>query len=342
MPTAIHSALLQLASREDLSAHAMQSAIGELMDGRAEPAPVAALLTALHFKGETVDEIVGAARAMHDRCTRITTTRTGLLDTCGTGGSKLDVFNISTAAALVAAAAGVPVAKHGNRAATSTSGSADVLEALGVNIELPPDRVSACLDELGVGFCYARLCHQAMKHVAPVRSQLPFRTIFNLLGPLTNPAGAEYQLLGTSRPDIAEKLAGALAQLGRRRALVVCGGGQLDEVSLWGETTVYEVAGRDVRHHRWTAATFDLPECRVDQLQVRTAAQSAEIIRHILAGEPGPHRDIVLANSAAALLAAGRVEEPREGVRAAADAIDSGEAAELCRRLAEWTKAVSQ
>ncbi|HUG93222.1 MAG TPA: anthranilate phosphoribosyltransferase, partial [Planctomycetaceae bacterium] len=280
----------------------------------------------------------GAARAMHARAVRIRTARSGLLDTCGTGGSRLDVFNISTAAALVAAAAGVPVAKHGNRAATSTSGSADVLEALGVNIELPPERVAACIDELGIGFCYARLCHQAMKHVAPVRSQLPFRTIFNLLGPLTNPAGAEYQLLGTSRPESAERLAGALARLGRTRALVVCGAGQLDEVSLWGETAVYEVDAGTIRDHRWTAATFGLPECRANELQVRTAAESAEIIRHVLAGQPGPHRNMVLANAAAALLAAGLADEPLAAVTRAAEAIDSGATDELCRRLAEWTQ----
>jgi anthranilate phosphoribosyltransferase len=338
MPTAIHSALIQLSSGEHLSVQAMQAAIGELMDGQAEPAPVASLLTALHFRGETVDEIVGAARAMAARSARIATVRRGLLDTCGTGGSKLDVFNISTTAALVAAAAGVPVAKHGNRAATSTSGSADVLEALGVNIELQPERVGACLDELGVGFCYARVCHQAMKYVAPVRSQLPFRTIFNLLGPLTNPAGAEFQLLGTSRPETAEKLAGALAQLGREHALVVCGAGQLDEVSLWGETVVYEVTGDEVREHHWTAATFGLPECRVEPLRVRTAAESAQIVRQVLAGQPGPQRDIVLANAAAALIAAGRVNDPREGVRMAGEAIDSGAAAGLCGRLVEWTQ----
>jgi anthranilate phosphoribosyltransferase len=280
---------------------------------------------------------VGAARARRGRATPIRTRRTGLLDTCGTGGDQLHTFNISTATALVAAAAGVPVAKHGNRSVSSCSGSADVLEALGVNVQLSPERVGACLDEVGIGFCFAPLLHGSMKHAAPVRKQLGFRTIFNLLGPLTNPAGAEYQLVGANCIENAEKLAPALAQLGRRHALVVCGAGALDEVSLWGETLVYEVAGGEVAAHRWTAATFGFPECDVSALRVRSPAESADVIRRILEGAAGPHREIVIVNAAAALIAAGRSEHPRDAAALAAEAIDSGNAAELCRRLVEFT-----
>ncbi|MBW3538664.1 MAG: anthranilate phosphoribosyltransferase [Planctomycetes bacterium] len=339
MPTALETAISDVVAGRELSAEAMRAAIGEIMDGGAEPLSVAALLTALAVRGETVAEVAGAARAMAERAVAIRPQRRGLLDTCGTGGTHLNTFNISTAAALVAAAAGVPVAKHGNRAATSSSGSADVLEALGVNIELEPARVAECIDAVGIGFCYARLCHGAMKHVAPVRSKLPFRTIFNLLGPLTNPAGAQFQLLGTGRPETARKLAGVLAQLGRQRALVVCGDGQLDEVSLWGETLVFEIVGGDVREFVWTNAGFGLPECRVEDLQVGSAAESATIIRAVFAGTPGPRRDMVIANAAAALLAAGAETAPPDAARRAAESIDSGAAAETLRRLIEWTNA---
>lgn len=337
MSDELQSVLHQIIERRDATADQMSAAIGALMDGRASELTTAALLTALRMKGEAVEELVGAARAMHQRATPIHTRRTGLLDTCGTGGDQLHTFNISTATALVAAAAGVPVAKHGNRSVSSSSGSADVLEALGVNLQLTPERVGACLDEVGIGFCFAPLLHGAMKHAAPVRKQLGFRTIFNLLGPLTNPAGAEYQLVGANHPSTAEKLARALAQLGRRHALVVCGAGALDEVSLWGETVVYKVSGTDVTAHRWTAATFGFPECDVAALRVDSAAESADVIRRVFAGEAGPHREIVIANTAAALLAAERTHQPREAAAIAADTIDTGRAAELCERLVEFT-----
>ncbi|MCH7689365.1 MAG: anthranilate phosphoribosyltransferase, partial [Planctomycetes bacterium] len=226
----IRTALDLILEGRDLSAEEMQAAMAVIMDGRAGEAQTAALLTALRIKGEAVAEIVGAARAMLERVTTIPTTRQGLLDTCGTGGDGLHTFNISTATAFVAAAVGVPVAKHGNRRVSSSSGSADVLEALGVNIELPPEQVGRCIDELGIGFCFARLLHTAMRHVAPVRQELGFRTIFNLLGPLTNPAGAEHQLLGANTLDAAEKLAFSSAELNRKKVIVVCGAGELDEV----------------------------------------------------------------------------------------------------------------
>lgn len=308
-------------------------AFGAIMDGQADPIEISSLLTALALRGETSAEIAGAAAAMRARATRIPTKMTGLLDTCGTGGDQLHTFNISTAAAIVASAAGVPVAKHGNRQASSKSGSADVLEALGVNINLSPEAVGRCIDEIGIGFCFARLLHQAMQHVAPVRQKLGFRTIFNLLGPMTNPAAAEYQLLGTNRIATAKKLAIAKAELGGTRTLVVCGADQLDEVSLWGTTTVFDVLGSQITERHWTAADMGLTECRVEDLTVDSPAHSAQVIRDLLDGRPGPARDIVLANAGAALLTAGKTTELRHAVTLAAHAIDSGSAAKKLESL---------
>ncbi len=339
MTTAIETALQRVMNREALTAAETEAAIGQVMDGEAKPAQLAALLATLAFRGETVDEIVGAARAMHSRAIRIPTGQTGLLDTCGTGGDHLHTFNISTATALVAAAAGVPVAKHGNRSASSRSGSADVLEAMGVNVELEPGDVADCIQEVGIGFCYAPLVHGAMKHAAPVRRELGLRTIFNLLGPLTNPAGAEFQLLGASRISSAELLAGALASLGRRRAYVVCGADQLDEVALWGETTVFEVEQDSVRKLSWTPQDLGLPTCNVEDLKVHSPEESAKRIQSILAGDAGPSRDMVLANTAAALLTVNAVADLRAGVERAAETIDTGAAQSTLEKLRSFTKA---
>jgi anthranilate phosphoribosyltransferase len=327
---------------QDVPADVMQSAIGQVMRGEADERLLAALLTALRMKGEAVSEIVGAARAMIEFAVKIPVARTGLLDTCGTGGDELHTFNISTAAALVAAAAGVPVAKHGNRSVSSSSGSADVLEALGVNVQLTPEEVGRCVDEVGIGFCFAPLCHGSMKHAMPVRKLLGFRTLFNLLGPLTNPAGADFQLLGVSTVGIARKIAEALAELGRNRALVVCGAGHLDEVSLWGETTVYRVEDGSVTLETWTALSVGLPECKVQDLEVHSAQESAAVIRRVFEGETGPHRDIVIANAAAALLAAGKVKSLEEGVEFARDAIDAGHARGVFEQLKNATRQKSQ
>jgi len=328
--------------QRDLSDADMQRAVAAMMDGRCQEAEIASVLTALRCRGETVPQLVGAARAMRERACRIPTRRQGLLDTCGTGGDGLHTFNISTATALVAAAAGVPVAKHGNRSATSRSGSADVLEALGVSLALSPEQVGACIDELGIGFCFAQSVHGAMKHVAPVRKQLGFRTIFNLLGPLTNPAGADFQLVGASRVSLAKLLAGALCELGVKHALVVCGNDELDEVSLWGETTVFEVRGGTMRQQAWTADLLGLPACTASELRVDSPAESAACIREVLEGAPDSTRHIVLANAAAALVAAGRVPSPREGVEIAAEAIDSGRAALLLEHFAARTRQLAE
>ncbi len=332
-------AILKLLQRQDLSAEEMRDCIGGIMDGRWAEAEIAALLTALRMKGEAVDEIVGAAQAMQERAVSVASSRTGLLDTCGTGGDRLHTFNISTATALVAAALTIPVAKHGNRSVSSSSGSADVLEALGVKVDVPVPIVTRCLDEIGIGFCFAPLMHGAMKHAAPVRRTLGFPTIFNLLGPLTNPARAEFQLLGASRNATAEILASALAQLKRARALVVCGNNELDEVSLWGTTTAWDVRGDTVTQLEWTASSFNLDECSAEDLRVDSAQESARVIRQVLAGEPGPHRDVVIANAAAALLAVGRSEDPAEAAAMAAEVIDSRAAELLLANLVALTNA---
>jgi anthranilate phosphoribosyltransferase len=337
MNAAIGAALDRLIERKDLSAEAMRAAMLAIMDGEAAEPEIAALLTALRVKGEAVDELVGTALAMDARALKIPARTSGLLDTCGTGGDRLSTFNISTAAAIVAAGAGVPIAKHGNRGISSSSGSADVLEALGVTIALSPEHVARMIDEIGIGFCFAPLCHGAMKHAAPVRRLLGFRTIFNLVGPLTNPAGAKYQLVGASRPATAKLLAAALARLGRAQAFVVCGAAELDEVSLWGETLVLMVRGSEVSEMRWTAATFGLPECDPGALRVSSPAQSADVIRGVLDGRPGPHRDIVLANTAAGLLSARRADTPGAAMGLAIDAIDSGRAAAVCQQLIDAT-----
>jgi anthranilate phosphoribosyltransferase len=339
MSEAISKAIEQVLAGHDLSSESMHAAVSQIMEGTAGEVAIAVFLTSLRMKGEAESELVGAAQAMRERSTKISTTRTGLLDTCGTGGDALHTFNISTAAALVAAACGVPVAKHGNRSATSKSGSADVLEALGVRLDLPPERVARCVDEVGIGFCFAPLLHGAMKYVAPVRKQLGFRTIFNFLGPLTNPAGAEFQLVGAGRSEIAGKLAKALAKLGTTRAIVVCGAGELDEVSLWGETEAFDVSSGSVSRMVWSSETFDLPRCRVEELQVASPQESAQVIRQVLARQNGPARDMVLANTAAALFTARKAASLREGVAQASAAIDSGRAAELVKRLADWTNA---
>ncbi|OYW23119.1 MAG: anthranilate phosphoribosyltransferase, partial [Planctomycetales bacterium 12-60-4] len=281
MMDALRSAIGSLLDDHPLDAAAMEFAVGSIMDGGCDPLLISAFLTALRCRGESVEQLVGAARAMRKRSLKIPCRQVGLLDTCGTGGDALHTFNISTATAFVAAATGVPVAKHGNRSASSKSGSADVLEALGVRLDLTPEQVAECVDEVGIGFCFAQRIHAAMKHAAPVRQALGFRTLFNLLGPLTNPAQAEFQLLGVGRIPLAELMAGALAQLGANHAIVVCGNGELDEVSLWGPTTVFDVRKGSVKRHEWTAETFGLPECRVADLTVESPTESAAVIRAV-------------------------------------------------------------
>lgn len=315
----------------------MAQTLGLVMEGRCGEEEIARLLLALHQKGETVDEVAGAALAMREKMRKIRTCRTGVIDTCGTGGDGSRTFNISTAAALVTAAAGVPVAKHGNRSITSRSGSADALAALGVNIQAEVARVEACLDQLGICFCFAPLLHEAMRYVAPVRKKLSVPTIFNILGPLVNPAGASFQLLGVGSAPLRPLMAQALARLGAQRCAVVHGSDGLDEVTLAGATHVTESAAGRLREFQWEPADFGLPVHTRESFLVEGPQQSAAMIREILRGHPGPARDIVLANAAAAIWTAGRAETVAAGVGLAAQAVDSGAAAELLARLVEFT-----
>ncbi len=343
MEADIANAVGDLLAGRSPSRETMQAAVGCLMDGRADPVDAAALLTALAAAGETVDAVVGAAQAMRARAAGIAVRQRPLLDTCGTGGDRLHTFNISTATALVAAATGVRVAKHGNRSVSSSSGSADVLQALGVRIDLTPAEVGRCIDEVGIGFCFAPLFHAAMKHVAAVRRRLGFRTIFNLLGPLTNPAAAEHQLLGANRTATARLIAHALGQLGTQRAFVVCGNDQLDEVCLWGPTTAFEVlADGTVVEHTWTPDDFGIRPISCDALRVSSPEQSAALIRSVLENANHPAREIVVANAAAALLAAGRCESLPEGVEQAREAIRSGAARAKLEALRAFTNRPAQ
>lgn len=330
--------LIRVSGGADLSVDEVSVAIGAIMDGRCEQSQIAALLTALRMKGESVDEIAGAARSMRERAKKIPVSGGKLLDTCGTGGDGLHTFNISTATAIVAAACGVSVAKHGNRSVSSSSGSADVLEALGVRIDLDPEQVARCIDAVGIGFCFAPLIHGAMRHAVPVRKALGFRTVFNLLGPLTNPAGAAFQLLGANSIATAEKLASALHQLGTSRSLVVSGADGLDELSLWGDTTVFVVTPEGVTTETWNAATFQLEPCDVAELVVSSADESAAVVRSVLTNGDSPARRIVVMNTAAALLAIGDANSPPEAARQATECLDSGLGNATLEKLIAWCK----
>lgn len=322
-------------SHTDLSPDQMQQAITWMLAGRTDDHEVKELLLALREKGEAVSELVGASRAMRMMMTPIRTQRKGLVDTCGTGGDGTCTFNISTATAIVAAAAGAPVAKHGNRRVTSATGSADVLHELGVKIDAPRAIVEKCVDELGICFCFAPLLHPAMKHVSEVRKSLTVPTLFNYLGPLCNPAGAEFQMIGVGKEELQTKIAAALLQLPITAAIVVRGSDGMDEVSLSAETHVHHIAHGMLTQTTWSPKSFGLSPIRVDDLKVSGPSESAVTIKNILAGNHGPQRDIVLANSAATLWIAGITHSLIDGVARAAKAIDSGKAALLVSRLAE-------
>lgn len=323
----------RVAGGENLSQDEMEEVIDLLLQGRAAENEIALLLTALHHKGETADEIAGAARAMRRHMTPVRTSRSLVLDTCGTGGVGSELFNISTAAAIVVAAAGVPVAKHGNRSVTSKSGSSDVLAALGVNVTASPPVVERCLEELGICFCFAPAFHPAMKHVAPVRKMLGFATIFNLLGPLCNPAGATRQLVGVGRRELHRTMAEVFARLGAEHAVVVHGSDGIGEVSLSAATEVLEIAQGDIRSAVWRPEDFGLVMAANDSFRIQTAAESAALVRRILGGETGPPRDVIVLNAAAALWTAQVDPSLRTCADQAAAAIDSGRAQRL---LQQW------
>lgn len=307
-----------------------QAAMEEILSGKATDDQIERLLAALRAKGETTDELVGFATAMRRHARPVLPGEARdwgiLVDTCGTGGDAAGTFNVSTAAAFVVAGAGVRVAKHGNRSISSRCGSADVFEALGVRLDAPPERAGEAIEQVGIGFLFAPAVHTAMRYAMPARRRLGGRTVFNLLGPLTNPAGAQAQIAGVSAPLLVERIGHALAELGVERAFVVHGLDGLDEISLSGETEVAEVRHRTVQRYRVAPEDFGLRRAPVEAISGGDAPTNVRIIHEILAGEPGPRREIVLANAAAALVAGGRAADFREGARLAAESIDSGAA----------------
>ena len=345
----ILDALHRLANhRQSLSRDEARAVMAEVLTGQCTDAQIAALLVALHMKGETVEEIVGFAEAIRTAATPLElhansvldasgTGRDALVDTCGTGGDTSGTFNISTATAFVVAGAGVRVAKHGNRSVTSKCGSADVMEALGVNINLPPSRIAACLEEVGIAFLFAPAMHSAMKYVQPARRELRLRTVFNLLGPLTNPARATCQVVGVYSADLVEKLAEALSMLGLHRALVVHGSDGLDEITITGPTRVGEVREGQVHTYEVTPEEFGLRRSTLEDISGGDAALNASLIRDVLLGKKSARRDVVLLNAAAALVAAGRADHLRDAAPLAAKAIDSGAALQKLEALVTFS-----
>lgn len=333
----ITEAVRALVDRRDLTRIEAAAAMEAIMSGAATNAQIAAFLTALRMKGETVEELIGFAQVMRQKAVRVRThgeevaaltgtDREMLIDTCGTGGDAAGTFNVSTAVAFVVAGTGLKVAKHGNRSVSSLCGSADVVETLGINLDLAPPKVARCIDEIGIGFLYAPLLHTAMKHVMAARREMGIRTVFNMLGPLTNPAGANAQVIGVYSAALTEPLARVLAELGTIRAFVVHGADGLDEISNTGESRLSEVREGVVRSFSLRPEDFGLPRATITDLQGGDREQNAQIIRALLDGAPGPRRDIVLMNAAAALVAGLRARDLKEGVEQAARAIDSGAA----------------
>jgi len=331
----IRAAIAHLVSGYDLTESDMESVMREVMGGDATPAQIGAFLVALRMKGECVEEISGAARVMRRYATPVATTQE-VVDTCGPGGDMCGTFNISTAAALIAAGAGVVVAKHGNRAMSGSVGGADVLEALGMKIDLTPERVLECLDQAGVAFLFAPAFHPAMRHAGPVRREIGVRTIFNLLGPLSNPAGAKTQLLGVFSAEWVETLAHALGKLGSQRVMVVHGDDGLDEISLTGSSLVAELDGGSVRTYRITPEELGLERCDPEALSGGDAGENAGIIRQILAGEAKPaQRDVALLNAAGAIYVAGRAPDMQQALEQARESVGSGRAGRKLGQLIE-------
>jgi anthranilate phosphoribosyltransferase len=334
----LRQTLKKAAAGEALSAGEAERALEEIMEGAANPAVTAALLTALRVRGESVGEIVGFARAMRRFAQKVEAPE-GVVDTCGTGGDAKGTINISTAAAFVARGAGVIIAKHGNRAATSQAGSADVLEALGAEIGLEPKEVGRCIEEVGIGFMFARTHHPAMRHVVPVRAELPFRTVFNLLGPLTNPAGAKRQLIGVFGGDYVRPMAEALRELGAEKALVVHGADGLDEITVTGPTLVAEVSDGGVTEYKVSPEQLGLSRHDPDGLLGGDAHLNARVLKDVLSGEEvGAARDVVLLNAGAAVYVNGKAKTIEEGVRLAGESIQSGAATEALEDFVRATR----
>jgi len=347
----IRKAIARIVEGGNLSEGEMIEVMNQIMSGECTPAQIGSFITALRMKGETVEEITGAARVMREHATPIRVGRDVLdmdrddinidretiLDVVGTGGDGTNTFNISTTVSFVVSACGVKVAKHGNRSVSSACGSADVLEKLGINLDVTPETVERCIAGIGIGFLFAPALHGAMKYAIGPRREIGIRTIFNILGPLTNPAGADCQVMGVYRASLVEKLAGVLHRLGCRHGFVVHGSDGMDEITLTGETLVAEVTPKGVRLSSVTPEQVGLARCQMGILKGGDATANAAIVRAILAGEQGPRRDIVLLNAAYALVAAGKAASPAEGITLAAEAIDSGRAMGQLERLAELT-----
>jgi anthranilate phosphoribosyltransferase len=333
----VREAIARLVDGRDLAEGEMAAVVETILTGGAEPAEIAGFLVALRMKGETAAELLAAARVMRAHAVAVPDVPADAIDTCGTGGDGARTLNVSTAAGLVVAAAGVPVAKHGNRAVSGTAGGADVLEALGVALELPPSALGACLRTVGFAFLYAPALQPAMRHAAAPRRALGVRTIFNLLGPLTNPAGVRRQVIGVFDAHWLEPVAAACLRLGVERAWVLHGAGRLDEIALAGETRVVEVADGRLRQRVVSAADAGLAPAPVDALRVASTSDAAARLRRVLDGERGPARDVVCLNAAAALVVAERAADLRDGAAQAAAVIDSGAATDLLARLVAFT-----
>ena len=335
MAITFKNALQRLLDARDLSHDEMLDMMRQVMGGELTPAQIAGFLVALRIKGETVDEIAAAAEVMRELATHVTVEdRTHLIDTCGTGGDGIHTFNVSTASAFVAAAAGARVAKHGGRSVSSACGSADVLEALGINVNLRPDQVAQCVNDIGIGFMFAPNHHSAMRHAAPVRRELGVRTLFNLLGPLTNPAGAERQIMGVFHRDLTGMLVQVLQRLGSQHVMVVHGADGMDEISFSGDTYVAELRNGEIREYVLNPAQFGLASHEMKTIQVENAAQASEVLDDVLAGKQIPARDIVLLNAGAAIYISGLADNLQQGIAQARDIIDSGAALEKLEQLA--------
>ena len=332
----IQNAIRHVTAGKNLTVMEASEVFTAIMEGLATDAQIAAFVVALRMKGETPDEITGAAYVMRDKAARIySNTRQNLIDTCGTGGDGSNSFNISTTAALVAAGAGAKVAKHGNRSVSSSSGSADVLEQLGVNINLAAEQISVCLREIGIGFLFAPTLHNAMKYAAAARKQIGIRTIFNILGPLTNPTRTTSQLLGVFAPNLTGTMAQVLLNMGSSKAFVVHGLDPIDEISISGPTQVSEVRGSEIVTYKIEPEEYGLKKAKPDAITGKDPAYNATIIMNILGGKKSVHRDVVVLNAAFALCAASIVNDPKEGIAAAEKAIDSGAAMEKLEKLKE-------
>lgn len=320
----------------DLTELETQEVFEEIMSGNATSAQISSFITALRMKGETVEEITGAARVMREKSLRINTGKEEAVDTCGTGGSGIDTFNISTTAAFVVAGSGIKVAKHGNRSAICRCGSADVLEVLGVNLDAGTEVVDKCLSQVGIAFMYAPLFHSAMKYAVQPRKEIGIRTVFNLLGPLSNPANATSQIVGVYDGKLTKTIAEVLKRLGLSRAFVVSGLDRLDEITITGKTRVSELNNEKIRTYCITPEKFGLKRAKIEDIKGGDAGENAKILLSVLNGEKGPRRDIVLLNAGAALVAGNRAKDMKEGIRIAADSIDSGAALDKLNRLIKF------